>query len=526
MRKRLRSSLLIATFLLAGALPVSQAQAVIDGQSADDSEWQSAAAILHSDLPTDKFASFCSGTLVQPRIVLTAGHCAEAINSVGEADVWVGSHTIGGQGGKRIAIEEVALAPGWKERLVNDVALLLLKEPAPNGVPLMPLLAPAEAGALTDGAPAKITGWGRTTVYGNPPDSLQEGDTEIVGDDNCKTAWEQGGAGGFYGFKDFDFSPTTLCINSPDPSNALTCYGDSGGLVAVFVGGEWKQAGVISTGGFECIHEEPPTVSIRVDLLHEFITATNHVWRPVAEKRPEISGTLKAGNTVECGSDQWHNTPTEFTVTWYRADEAQPFQIQFVPPVNSASLVNGVTTSALITVGKSRSYHINESDVGHELICRIRGRNAGGVGTTQTLPTAKVAAADEKPSNQQSSSSTTTPAASPADKEAPQAALASRRCSKRRCAIDVLVADGENSSGVVELRSNMRRCTKGKTKTKKGQSCRKQRPVVVRAARISTNLWRLLTPRLAKGRNLISLRAVDRAGNVQRQATEIVIDGK
>ena len=104
----------------------------------------------------------CSGTLVAPRVVLTAAHCLDGVRP-DELEVALGAD-LRGPAGAAIAIQDAAIHPDYRGGADDpDLALLLLAAPAPaSTLPLAlvdaatPPLAPAAAltlvayGALAD----------------------------------------------------------------------------------------------------------------------------------------------------------------------------------------------------------------------------------------------------------------------------------------------------------------------------------------------------------------------------------------
>lgn len=230
--KRLPICLAVAA-TLAGAAP---AQAIVGGKDAPAGKYTSVARV--------SFGIFsCTGTLISPDTVLTAGHCGSATGLVVGTPIGyppqaftvrIGEHRRGDSNGQQRAVASVHVSPEYLA--VDGYDLTVLKLASDSTKAPTQVAGPSLRSIWEPGDLQTIAGWGVTEENGSAPNVLQEAQVPIVSDETCDATYS--------GFE----NRSQVCAGYPE-GGIDTCQGDSGGpLFGVAGDGSFKVVGATSYG--------------------------------------------------------------------------------------------------------------------------------------------------------------------------------------------------------------------------------------------------------------------------------------
>jgi uncharacterized protein (TIGR03382 family) len=181
-------------------------EVIVGGTDVPAGKWPDTVAVLGE-------TGVCSGTLIAPDVVLTAGHCAD----IEPTTVVANTIDYTASGGTKVDVARTVAYPNWEN--TYDVAIVVLAQPI-SGVTPRRIGTSCSFNAFASNVMVRLVGFGATDMQGEASNTqLKEAMTAVVDPmcstgNGCNTAVAPGGefiAGG--------------------TGTADSCFGDSGGPV-------------------------------------------------------------------------------------------------------------------------------------------------------------------------------------------------------------------------------------------------------------------------------------------------------
>src|ERR1035437_219488 len=251
--------------------------AIIGGAPAATGTFASVADILDV---RGSLVGQCTGTVIAPTLILTAGHCAQnvrtgALNPASGYHVMTGTLSWAGAERQISAVSAVLVYDAYDRRAdAGDAALLVLA--TPTTAPAIRLAAPSRSPYFQAGEPALLAGWGVTSfAQGGPTEQLRTAPTVVQAPTWCRRY-----APPFY-------PRTEMCAVDPPAYATGGCSGDSGGpLVAPDpAGGEPVEIGIAVHVYGRCSTRRP-TVYTRTDTIASWARSWIRAYVPAPAPAP------------------------------------------------------------------------------------------------------------------------------------------------------------------------------------------------------------------------------------------------
>jgi hypothetical protein len=293
--------------VLAEASPLTPApEPIHGGEPAEPCQWPTAVALYENMV-------LCSGTLVHPRLVVTAAHCIGA--GPGPSQITLGESVF--EPARMVAVDHCRANPAATGELgFWDYAYCLLAEPV-DDIAITPPLLGCETELLTYGQEVVIAGYGATDEdvsgikhWGATIVSSQAaGDTVVVGADGT-----------------------------------AACSGDSGGSAFIQLGdGGWRAFGIVS-GGLSCdeavtyvtIHSMIGWAEAETGLDFTPCHDADGTWNPGPDCGEFASAAQSPGVWPSC-ADMRTGKSSTCGPAWASEGDVMPPSVAIVSPVDGAT---------------------------------------------------------------------------------------------------------------------------------------------------------------------------------------------
>lgn len=406
----------VATSVFAPGATARPQSRIINGDAVSSvnfaARWPWIVSLVVSDVTRVADGQFCAGSLIGPKLVVTAAHCVSSgdyspidysatvtIADPADVDVVAGRRTLTASDGSRIHASEIIVNKDYNpETNENDVALITL-ETAPAGITPIAVVGAAETALWGNGAglvsnPVTgpwVAGWGDRSVGAcsmftcTPPlpaDTLREAVVPIISDSAC----EDGGGADGMGYGRWLSVDSMMCAGvldthdqndlNADNDGVDTCQGDSGGpLIVTDGGGGWRLAGITSWG-FGCASRSFYGVYTRLDAMRAWID-TDPV-APVRNTRlPKVTGRKIVGKRLSCSRGTWTGGGTiTYARQWYRLEEI----------TDDTTGESYGTIYNKITGATASSYKLKKADKGLQLACGVTATNSSWEASVLSKP--------------------------------------------------------------------------------------------------------------------------------------------
>jgi len=262
------ASLLNSPDILNFAHGLNENDRIVGGVPAAEGEFPFQISIQrHSGEKENKSSHFCGGTIVSPRVIISAGHCAKS-QEPSRIRICIGALNIKTECAEETLakVSAIRIHSGYKPSTIdNDISAFILEEPLTFNKRIAAVDLPTDSTEeVKENTACFVSGWGTTSEGGGVSQNLLYVEVPTVTTDKCQES---------YGVD--EITASMICAGE-EAGGKDSCQGDSGGPM---IAKDTKVFTGITSWGYGCARPGYPGVYTNVQRFSAWIQDVINEYR-------------------------------------------------------------------------------------------------------------------------------------------------------------------------------------------------------------------------------------------------------